>query len=330
MVLSGPVIAPRTQIALSMTPSEPLSEESFLSSIRDEIRLAVSASYVNVKWSDLENETAFNPKALNDQLGIAKLLGGDIVVCIKPIDTSVKSVPVALQGKPFDDPQMIHQWETMLQQVIPLLPKNVKAISLGNEVDVYLGNHPDEIAGYLNLVKSTRTFLRGAGLKIPIGVITSFDGLQRKPELIKQIQANFDVTMMTYYPMGPTFEVLPTGAISSHFDSMLAVAGSKPFMLTEIGCPAGEPNKSSEDIQSDFVKSVFGQLEKHSANVTFANFFLQGDYHPLMVDMFEQYYQLKDEKFRSFLSTLGLKRANGKPRKAYFEFKKQLRAWNGD
>ncbi len=329
-IIAALVFAPKPSIALSLMPSEPLGEESYLAAVRDEMRMGVEADYVNVKWSDLENETAFNPKALNDQLGIAKLLGGDIVVCIKPIDTSVKSVPIALQGKPFDDPQMIHQWETMLQQVIPLLPKNVKAISLGNEVDVYLGNHPDEIAGYLNLVKSTRTFLRGAGLKIPIGVITTFDGFQRKPELVKQIQANFDVTMMTYYPMGPTFEVLPTGAISSHFDSMLAVAGSKPFMLTEVGCPAGEPNKSSEDIQSDFVKSVFGQLEKHSANVTFANFFLQGDYHPLMVDMFEQYYQLKDEKFRSYLSTLGLKRANGKPRKAYFEFKKQLRAWNGD
>ena len=331
LLMVGPAsAAPRTQIALSLTPSEPLSEESYLASIRDEIRLGIGTSYLNVKWSDLENDQPFNPKALQDQLGIAKLLGGDVVICIKPIDTSVKCVPIALANQSFDSAQMVNQWESMLQKVIPLLPKNVKALALGNEVDVYLGNHPAEVPAYLGLVKSTRTFLRGAGLNIPVGVITTFDGLERRTELVKQIQSSFDVTMMTYYPLGANFEMLPIGDVGKHFDSMLAVAGNKPLMLTEVGCPSGEPNKSSEDIQTDFVKGLFGQLEKHSAQVSFASYFQQGDFPTQFVEMFEQYYQLKDDKFHSYLSSLGLKTKDGKPKKAYFEFKKQIRAWNGD
>jgi hypothetical protein len=324
------IVAPRTQIALSLTPSEPVSEESFLAGIRDEIHLGVEACYVNIKWSDLEGEQAFNAKALQDQLGIAKLLGGEVVLCIKLIDTSVKCVPIALATQAFDSAQMVSQWESMLQKVVPLLPKNVKAIALGNEVDVYLGNHPDEVSAYLNLVKSTKTFLRGAGLNIPVGVVTTFDGLQRRAALVKQIQSNFDVTMMTYYPVDQKFEILSMSQVGSNFDQMLAVAGSKPLMLTEVGCPSGELNKSSEDIQTEFVKTVFGQLEKHAAQISFASYFQQGDFPTQFVDMFEQYYQLKDDRFRSYLSSLGLKKTDGKPKKAYAEFKKQIRAWNGD
>lgn len=321
-------LAAKTSIALSIMPSEPLSEETFLGALRDEMRLGVEAAYISLKWSDLEGEQPFNPKAFQDPIGIAKILGGDVVICIKPIDTSVKCVPVALAMKPFDDPQMVAQWEAMLEKIIPLLPKNIKAISFGNEVDVYLGNHPEEVAGYLSMVKTARTLFKGAGIKAPVGVITTFDGLQRRPELVKKIQSNFDVTMMTYYPLGQTFEVMPITSIDSHFSSMLAVAGAKPLVLTEIGCPAGEANKSSEDIQAEFVKSSFAQLQKHSAQITFANFFQQSDFPAQMVDGLEMYYQLKDEKFRSYLSTIGLKAATGKPRKAYFEFRKQIRAWN--
>ena len=330
MALLMPLQAPKTSIALSMMPSEPLNEESFMAALRDELRLGIEAAYVNVKWSDLENETAFNPKVFQDQVGIAKLLGGDTVVCIKPIDTSNKCVPIALANVGFGEQRMLDEWEAMLQKIIPLLPKNIKAISFGNEVDVYLGNHPNEVAGYLSMVKSARTLFRGAGIKAPIGVITTFDGLLRRPELVKKIQSNFDVTMMTYYPLGQTFEVLPMSSVGDHFIAMLDVAGSKPLVLTEIGCPTGEANKSSEDIQAEFIKLSFAQLQKHSSQITFASFFQQGDFPQSMVDMFEQYYQMKDDKFRSYLSSLGLKTTNGKPKKAYFEFRKQLRAWNGE
>ena len=108
------------------------------------------------------------------------------------------------------------------------------------------------------------------------------------------------------------------------------MSGSKPLILTELGCPSGELNKSSEDTQVDFVKAVFGQLEKHSSQISFASYFQQGDFPKTYVDLYEQYYQLRDDRFRSYLSSLGLKKNDGKPKKAFAEFKKLLRAWNGD
>ena len=332
-LLVGLVMAaqtPKTTIALSMMPSEPLGEDTMIAAIRDEVKLGVQGAYVSIKWSDFENEQAFNPKPTVDAVGLSKFIGGDVVVCIKPVDTTAKSVPVALMSKSFDDPMLIDNWEAMLQKVVPLLPKNTKALAIGNEVDVYFNNHPTELPAFMNLVKSTKTFLRGAGLKIPVGIITTFDGLQRHPDLVKQIQSNFDVTMMTYYPVTQNFQVLPMGDVGSHFDSMLAMSGSKPLYLTEVGCPAGELNKSSEDIQAQFVTNVFDQLKQKGSKVAFANFFEQSDFPAQMVEALEQYYQLKDEGFSSYLGTLGLRKSNGTPRKAYGEFKKQLRAWTGE
>lgn len=321
---------PKTTIALSMMPTEPLGEETMIGAIREEIKLGVQGAYVSVKWSDLENEQPFNAKAMQDAVGMSKFLGGDVVVCIKPIDTGVKSMPVALMNRGFDDPMVVSAWEDMLQKVIPLLPKNTKALALGNEVDVYLNNHPTELPAFLNFVKTTRAFLKGAGVKAPVGLITTFDGLQRHPDLVKQIQSNFDVTMMTYYPLTQNFQVLPMSDVGKHFDDMLAVAGSKPLILTEVGCPAGEANKSNEDIQAEFIAKIFDQFKQRGSKITFANYFMQSDFPDQMVEMLEQYYQFKDDGFRSYLGSLGLKKSSGTPRKAFGEFKKQLRAWTGD
>jgi hypothetical protein len=328
MALLGQASTPQCKISLSVMPRYPLSEEAYLDAIREQIQLGVTATYPNIKWSDLEGGQGLKP--LQDQIGVSKFIGGDAVFCLKPIDTSNKSVPASLQTLPFDDPKVQEAWEEAVLEVAKALPKSVKVIALGNEVDVYFDEHPKELPAYLNMVKSAKTLLRGAGIKTPVGVITTFDGLVRRPELVKQIHSNFDVVMMTYYPMNSAFEVLPMASVPSHFERMLGMAGTKPLVLTELGCPAGTLNKSSEDIQADFIAQCFKQLKQNQSRISFANFFIQSDFGDPVVDMLETYYRLKDDRFRSYLATLGLSKSDGTRRKAFGEFKRQMRAWNSD
>lgn len=321
---------PTSKIGLSIMPSYPLSEENFIGAIREQIRVGVGGMVTSTKWSDLEGEQPFNLKQPNDQFGVAKLIGGDLVFCLKCIDTNVKSVPQKFLTNKFDDPAFVQNYEAMLEKLIPAIPKNVSAIAIGNEVDIYLSEHPTELPGYLSLVRSTRSMLRGAGIKAPVGVITTFEGLQKRAALVKQLHSNFDAVFMTYYPINSMFEVMPVSEVPGHFDKMVAAAEGKPLYLTEIGIPASELCKSSEDIQASFVTAVFGQVKKHQAKIPFANYFMQSDFPDIMLDMFEQYYSLKDDRFRAYLGSLGLRKSDGTPRKALAEFRKQMRLWNGD
>jgi hypothetical protein len=328
LVLLGQSVSPSCKIALSLMPKSPVSEEGYISAVREQVRLGVQGAYASVKWSELQGPQ--NMKPLADQFGIAKFVGGDLVVCIKLVDTSNRTLPDSLQNFAFDDPAVSERLEETLLEIVKILPKNVKAISLGNEVDVYFSEHPKELPAFLNLVRSAKTLLRGAGVKIPMGVITTYDGALRKPEMVKQIQSGFDVAMMTYYPIDSAFQVTSIQDVGKHFDTMLKVAGSKPLFITEIGCPASERNGSSEETQAKFVAEAFKQLRIHDKEIPLANFFLQTDFSDQVLDFLEVYYRLKDERFRAYLGSLGLTKADGTRKKSFTEFKRQMQAWNMD
>ncbi len=313
-------------IGLAVGTGNLQGEEAFLGAIREQIRLGVQQVNVSIKWQDLENGMPFTLKPLQDQLGLAKFVGADLHVTFTGINTNVRSMPPDLATLPLNHPRLQQKWEDALMQVAKALPKNVKSISLGNEVDIYFQSHKDEIPAWNDLMKTSRALLRGAGITCPVGVITTFDGARRHPELVKQLQAPWSVFMTTYYPLNEGFEVLPVSDVPKHFAAMDTLAGGKDMYITEFGCPAGTANKSSEDVQADFVAASFAELRKRP-NVKLASYFLQADFSNQLVDIFEVYYQLKDDKFRSYLSTLGLRDGEFKPRKAHAVFRKQLSSW---
>lgn len=321
-----PQQAPNCPIGLALGTGNGQGEEAFLGAIREQIRLGVPQINLSIKWQDLENDQPFSLKPVQDQLGLAKFVGADIHVTFTGINTSTKSMPPDLGTLPLGNPQLQKRWEDALLKVAQILPKNIKSLALGNEVDVYFKDHKDEIPAWNEMMRTSRALLRGAGVTAPIGVITTFDGAKRNPELVRQLQQPWEVFMTTYYPLDQAFAVLPISQVPSHFDDLEALAGKKAMYITEFGCPASEINKSSEDIQAAFVDAAFLQIKKRP-NIKLASYFIQADFSTEMVDMFEYYYKIKDDRFRAYLSTLGLRAADGKPRKALKHFKKNLSDW---
>lgn len=327
LLFAGVQTASPCKVSMSLSPVEPLTEASFISAVREQVRLGIESNTISVKWSEISSQ---NLKPLADQLGICQLIGGDVVFVLKPIDTSNRTTPESLQNIRFDSPELISQWEDTLLAVAKALPKSTKVIAIGNEVDVYLSEHPEQVDGFLNLIKQSRALLKGAGIQASLGTVTTFEGLRKRPELVKKIQSSFEVVMMTYYPINDSFQVLPAETVPSHFDQMVKFADNRPLILTEMGYPSGSANGSSEDAQAEFVKQVFISLKKHEKRIPYANYFNQTDWGNTFLDFFETYYQLKDERFRSFLGTLGLTKTDGTRKKSFAEFKRQIRLFNGE
>ena len=313
-------------IGLALGIGNGKGEEAFLGALREQIRLGVPQINISIKWQDLENEQPFNLKPIQDQLGIAKFTGADVHVTFTGINTTTRSMPPDLSILPLANANLQRRWEDTLLKVIQVLPKNIKSLALGNEIDVYFNDHKDEIPAWNEMMKTSRALLRGAGVTAPIGVITTFDGARRHPDLVKQLQAPWDVFMTTYYPLDQSFSVLPISEVPSHFKTMDNLAGNKPVFITEFGCPASELNKSSEETQASFVDAAFTEIKKRP-NIKLASYFIQADFSDQMVEMYEYIYKIKDERFRAYLSTLGLHTAEGKPRKALKNFKTNLAAW---
>lgn len=320
-------LSARTKVGLSLMATYPINEDAYLTAAREQIRFGVETFYISVKWEDFFAEGKFSPKPLQDQLGIAKLLGVHPVVCLKLIDTNNRSAPGGLLNIKMDDPVFVKAWEDTLVAISKLLPKDVEAIALGNEVDVYFREHPEEVDAFLNLVRSGRSILKGAGFTAPVGTITTFEGISKDRALVQKLQAPWDIAFFTYYPITSIFEVLPPQSITTHVQLMREVTGGRPFALTEIGYPASELNKSSDQLQSQFIREMFSFLMKAPNPPVFVNYFSQTDFAPPVLDYLENYYRLKDDRFRGYLGSLGLKDSEGRRRSSYAEFAKQMQIW---
>jgi hypothetical protein len=317
----------KPRISLTLNPIQPLSEETLFGAIRQQLKMGIESCSMSVKWQDFSVE---NMKGLNDVFGVGKVLGGDSILVIKTVDTNNRAVPGALTNLKFDDPVFVKQWEDMILLISKNLPKNVKAIALGNEADVYFRDHPGELDAYLELMKSARSLLKGAGVSAPIGIVTTYEGISKDRALAAKLQRGWDVVFMTYYPMNSQFEVLPTTEVAKHLDEMIQFASGRPLILSEVGYPSSELNKSSEEKQAAFVKEFFAQLGKRSNRIPFVNYFIQADFDGVILDYLETQYRLNDERFRAYLSSTGLTKSDGTKKKSYSEFKRVIRELEND
>ena len=103
-------------------------------------------------------------------------------VLIKTLDTNNRTLPDDLQKRPFDDPAVRARFAALLRALVPKLTERIDHISLGNECDIYLGEHPDETEPFAGFVEQGRRTLRAQRPGLPVGVTTTVGGLRARPD----------------------------------------------------------------------------------------------------------------------------------------------------
>lgn len=314
------------RLGLTMGIKDTMQESDFLDSLRELVRLQVDGAQLSHGWDELEPSAGgFVAKKLEDEAGWLRLLGAESVATVKTLDTVKRVLPADLAGLAWDDPTMIARWKAFLNAYVRKLPPGTRWLSLGNEVDGYLANHPDEVPAYLRFLEAGRETVKAARPDLKVGVTLMRDGLVKRADVLKRLAPFGDVSVFTYYPMADDISPLPVSDVAGHFAAMLAVANGRPLVLQEIGLPSSPVVGSSEAIQADFVREVFAQLDKHQKAIPLASFFLQMDLGPKLLDLMEGYYGLKNERFRAFLGSLGLRTTDGKPKAAHKVFRDAVR-----
>lgn len=281
------------------------------------------------KWSELEPSAGkFNLKPLHDAIPPLTKLGFSLAVTIATLDTNNKTLPTDLQAESFDSPKVRQRFDALLRAIAKELSPSVKWVMLGNEADIYLGIHPDEQEAFAGFVEAGRKTLKSARPSSVVGVTTTFDGLRDRPGVFRRLNRAMDVVTMTYYPMGSDFRVRPTTDVGKDISAMVKAAGIRPLLLQELGYPASEELGSSERKQADYVDAVFDAIAAHPKSIVGGVFFIEYDFDKPTLDTLTGYYHIDAAPFRAFLGTLGLKKSDGTPRKAWARYQMRLKAWN--
>lgn len=315
-------------LAISLMPrSVPeLTFETYTEAVDMGLDLGITGAAITYAWSDLEpdegqldvSEAADNLAYLNFRADLVYEVG------IQPLNTTDKETPDDLLNVPFDDPRMIARFEAFLDQLLPVLDERTRYLSIGNEVDVYLGNHPDEWEAFTTFYEAAARYARERAPWLQMGVTVTYGGVQAFPEEIAALNAASDVLIITYYPLAEGFEGHNPAAPETDFPFMIRYADQYvrgvPVVLQEVGYPSGEVNRSSESEQAEFVRHVFAAWSNQRERIPFLNYFLLHDFNEQLCHAFEEYYGLTNERFFSFLCTLGLLTADGTPKASFAVF----------
>ena len=246
---------------------------------------------------------------------------------IQVLNTTAKETPSDLMNVSFDDPQMLMRFNALIDALLTKLTTPPRYLSIGNEVDVYLGNHPHEWAAYKTFYDGAVAHVHQVAPQIQVGVTATYGGLLQHTDEVTALNQHSDIFILTYYPLKADFSVQSADAPLTDFPKMVELADGLPVVLQEVGYPSAELLGSSQDAQAQFVTSVFTAWESAGDAIPFLDFFLLTDMSENFCSTLESYYGLKHPNFHAYLCTLGLRAADGTPKQAWQTFVDRAAQW---
>ncbi len=250
-----------------------------------------------------------------------------LLLGIQVINTTNKETPADLQDVPFDDPRMIPRFDALFDAMLAKINHPVRYLAIGNEVDVYLANHPQEWQAYTTFYEAALAHVHQVAPDIRVGVTVTYNGFLGHTDAVKHLTAHSDVAIVTYYPLGAGFKADNPDAPLTDFPKIVELAGGLPVVLQEVGYPTSPLLDSSEAEQAQFVRSVFAAWKAAGDAIPFLDYFILHDLPDDWCSAMEGYYGFKDASFHAYLCTLGLRQANGTPKEGWATFVEQARAW---
>ncbi len=243
-----------------------------------------------------------------------------IHVALDVINTTVREVPSDLVTTPFDDPQqMLPRFTNMLTALLNQYGTKIDSITIGNEVDVYLGANPTQWQAYATFYGEASALIHSQFPSIRVGVTSTFGGATDATNgpLIAALNSVSDMFMMNYYPLNADFTPRDPSVVTADFAKILAVSQGKPILLQEVGYPTSTALGSSEQMQAQFVNNVFSEWMKAGNKIEYLSFFLLHDDTPANCAQIAAQFQQANPNFVLFFCSLGLRNSDGTDKLAW-------------
>ncbi|QDT95802.1 glycoside hydrolase 5 family protein [Gimesia aquarii] len=322
-----PETIPSRVLALTdLPPLEPApTPDILLAAIQKSKEVGCDGAVLTYSWPSLEPRPGdLTLEELKNGIVINK--GRVLFLGIQVLNTTVKDLPTDLQTKRFDDPQVIERFQSFLDALAPLLQNRVRYLSIGNESDIYLTAHPDEINAYATFLNSAYKHAKKIAPDLIVGT-TLTDAGALQPEF-QQLVKNADAHFLTYYhgQVGVEGTFKDTTKVKEEILKLSTKLDERPIVFQEIGFPAHDQISSAEK-QAEFVNGVFDAWDELNSRVPFLNYFMMYDFPESIINDQLTYYGVDDDTkpLVRFLTTLGLHQVDGTPRESWSVFEQRAK-----
>ncbi len=280
--------------------------------------VGAKATPLSLFWDDLEPNGTYAPDpdwpAIANAIYPANNL--QIALMFSVLDTVADRRPSDLQALPYNDPAVIARFTAFLTEVLTRMPDvELTSVGIGNEVDgVLTGAEWDK---YGRFFVAAREVVHGVRPGVPVGMTITWAGLIGPEATKARALADLgDVWMINYYPLLDGFRIDDPASLPTTLDAMLTAAQTKSVYLTEVGYPSGGCGATPVG-QVDFVRGVLEYADDHADRIGMVTLVWLHDLSADEVSGYTTYYGIKDACFADYLTTLGLRTADGTDKPAF-------------
>lgn len=322
-------------------PGEEFDLEAYRQAVVEARDVGVQATHTNLTWAELEPEPGQYEWFLSDAiLDTLTLEGLRLSTVIEFIHTSVPGAfPPDLEGRPFDDPEVIARAVDFTLAFLERYREQVDYLSLGNEVNIYFEAHPEDLEPYLTLFREVRQAVHEHYPDLPVGTVIAFHEAvgHGRTDLIDAFKEG-DFLAYTYYPHDPGFRYdVEVTRFERALKDMIHLSGDTPFIIVENGFSSAPSLGSDEAHQAEYVRAVFDALAEHREAFGMHVWLSLHDGVPDQCDAIAETFvppgvDLRADEagwqaFVDYICYLGLRTNDGRPKAAWEAFVEGLTAY---
>lgn len=230
----------------------------------------------------------------------------------------------------FTSPQIIDRFLNMLDEVVPLMVENgVFYLGVGNEVDGWLTENPNQLEDYLTFIETVRTHVRTLEPDLAVGVTVTGNVPLFNPGYLQNFYAVADIVSSNIYGIDITdFTATDYESTAELLESFIAAFDGRPIVIPELGCNSAASMQSDLMTQRECFSALFDVLAAHP-NVRFVTVFTFHDFEAPVCEAIQaafgydadaEFESIFDERVADYLCSLGVVNADGSPKPAFEAF----------
>lgn len=283
-------------------------------------------------WDDIDkgSDEPFDTTLLDIAASFYADSGLAINLTLGPIDTNNLRIPDHLGGRPLNDPLVIQRFGDVVDLALDRLADvEIATLTVGNEIDIWLGSDVVQWQQYQTFFVAARDRVKRRRPDIVVGATMTFPGLTGTTATLAQnLNAQADAVLATYYPLNDDFSVRPATVVADDWQALLDRYPGRPVYFNEVGYPSSANNNSSLLDQQLFVREFFRAWDRFAARIPAVTIDWLNDVGEASLAEFSQYYGSSDDRFLSYLGSLGLRthRGNGEDKPAFVQLKTETAA----
>jgi|GEM_PF-1186473 len=331
----GIVIAP---------PGEETFMEVYCENLKESRNAGIYLSHMYFSWGKIETSEGVYNWSVPDyvvemnELNDMKMSGVVMVIYTNQIG----ELPSDVEFTSFKDEKLKERFADFMIEFLDRYGETMEYVEIGNEVNIYLEEHPDEIDDFKEFYSYVYDKIKEKHPETKVSTIFAYHAAKETDSvyIIEDLADVGDFNAFTLYIYGDKFAF--DGVINNtktYFDGIEEIS-DKPFAMVETGWSTSPMLKSSEEKQVEYIDEVFDILEEKKDKMEFFGWFDSNDVAEENCEEIAESFisesmgeDIKENEywayFEEFICTLGLRDVDNNPKLGWDEWISKSREYTG-